>query len=71
LARTVGAGAEISVQATVGPLNNATNAQMKALAKLRAKAISRYLKTVVDVNHSYKVKIIDAGIKPTTRVTAN
>jgi hypothetical protein len=71
LAKTVGAGAEISVQAAVGPLNGATNAQMKALAKLRAKAISKYLKSIIDINHSYKVKIIDAGIKPTTRVTAN
>jgi outer membrane protein OmpA-like peptidoglycan-associated protein len=71
LATTVGSGAEITAIVSVGHLDGATSAQMKALAKLRAKAISRYLKTVVDVNHSYKVKIIDAGIKPTTRVTAN
>jgi hypothetical protein len=71
LATTVGSGAEITAIVSVGRLDGATSAQMKALAKLRAKAISRYLKTVIDVNHSYKVKIIDAGIKPSTRVTAN
>jgi outer membrane protein OmpA-like peptidoglycan-associated protein len=71
LAKTVGADAEIKVQAAVGPLNNASKAQMRALAKLRAKAIAKYLKSQISMNQTYKIKIIDEGIKPVTSVTAN
>jgi outer membrane protein OmpA-like peptidoglycan-associated protein len=71
LAKTVGADAEIKVQAAVGPLNNASKAQMRALAKLRAKAIAKYLKSQISMNQTYKIKIIDEGLKPVTSVTAN
>ena len=71
LAATVGNDAEIVVFASVGRLDGATNAQMKALAKARAKAISKYLKSQIKMSQTYKVKIIDSGIKPTTKVTAN
>jgi hypothetical protein len=71
LAKTVGADAEIKVQAAVGPLNNASKAQMRALSKLRAKAIAKYLKSQISMNQTYKIKIIDEGIKPVTSVTAN
>lgn len=71
LAKSVGADAEIKVQAAVGPLNNASKAQMRALAKLRAKAIAKYLKSQISMNQTYKIKIIDEGLKPVTSVTAN
>jgi outer membrane protein OmpA-like peptidoglycan-associated protein len=71
LAATVGSGAQITATVSVGRLDGATNAQMRALAKLRAKAIAKYLKSIIEINKTYKVKIIDAGIKPTTKVTAN
>jgi outer membrane protein OmpA-like peptidoglycan-associated protein len=71
LAKSVGADAEIKVQAAVGPLNNASKAQMRALAKLRAKAIAKYLKSQISMNQTYKIKIIDEGVKPVTSVTAN
>lgn len=71
LAKSVGADAQIKVQAVVGPLNNASKAQMRALAKLRAKAISKYLKSQISINQTYKIKIIDEGVKPVTSVTAN
>lgn len=71
LAKSVGTNAEIKVQAAVGPLNNASKAQMRSLAKLRAKAISKYLKSQISVNQTYKIKIIDEGVKPVTSVTAN
>jgi hypothetical protein len=44
---------------------------MRALAKLRAKAIAKYLKSQISMNQTYKIKIIDEGIKPVTSVTAN
>lgn len=71
LAKSVGGDAEIKVQAAVGPLNNASKAQMRALAKLRAKAIAKYLKSQISINQTYKIKIIDEGVKPVTSVTAN
>jgi S-methylmethionine-dependent homocysteine/selenocysteine methylase len=71
LAKTVGAGSEITVTASVGPLNGATKAQMTALAKLRADAITKYLKSIIEINHTFKVKIIDSGIKPVSTVKAN
>lgn len=71
LAKSVGGDAEIKVQAAVGPLNNASKAQMRALAKLRAKAIAKYLKSQISMNQTYKIKIIDEGVKPVTSVTAN
>lgn len=71
LAKSVGADAEIKVQAAVGPLNNASKAQMRALAKIRAKAIAKYLKSQISMNQTYKIKIIDEGLKPVTSVTAN
>ena len=71
LAKTVGTDAEIKIQAAVGPLNNASKSQMLALAKLRAKAIAKYLKSQISMNQTYKIKIIDEGIKPVTSVTAN
>jgi outer membrane protein OmpA-like peptidoglycan-associated protein len=71
LAKTVGAGSKITVTASVGPLNGATKAQMTALAKLRAEAISKYLKSIIGINHTFKVNIIDSGVKPVTTVKAN
>lgn len=71
LAKSVGADAEIKVQVAVGPLNNASRSQMRALAKLRAKAISKYLKSQIIMNQTYKIKIINKGAKPVTSVTAN
>lgn len=71
LAKSVGGNAEIKVQASVGPLNNASKAQMRALAKLRAKAIAKYLKSQISINQTYKIKIIEEGVKPVTSVTAN
>jgi hypothetical protein len=71
LAATVGNDAEIVVFASVGRLSGATKAQMRALAKLRAKAIAKYLKSQISMNQTYKIKIIDVGLKPVTSVTAN
>ena len=71
LAATVGSGAEITAMVSVGRLNGVTSSQMKALAKLRAKAISEYLKSIIDIDNTYKVKIIDSGIKPVTTIKAN
>lgn len=71
LAATVGSGAEITAMVSVGRLDGVTSSQMKALAKLRAKAISEYLKSIIDIDNTYKVKIIDSGIKPVTTIKAN
>ena len=71
LAASVGSDAEISAIVSVGRLDGSTKAQMRALAKLRAKAISKYLKSQISMNQTYKIKIIDEGVKPITSVTAN
>ena len=71
LAKSIGADANIKVLAAVGPLNNASQSQMRSLAKLRAKAIAKYLKSQKRINQTYKIKIIEEGVKPVTSVTAN
>jgi hypothetical protein len=71
LVKLVGSGAKITVVASVGPLNNATKAQRNALAKLRAEATFKYLKSISKVSHSFKIKLIESGAKPVTTVTAN
>lgn len=71
LAKSIGADANIKVLAAVGPLNNSSKSQMRALAKLRAKAIAKYLKSQKRINQTYKIKIIEEGVKPVTSVTAN
>jgi outer membrane protein OmpA-like peptidoglycan-associated protein len=71
LAATVGSDAEISAIVSVGRLDGSTKAQMRALAKLRAKSIAKYLKSQISMNQTYKIKIIDEGFKPVTSVTAN
>jgi outer membrane protein OmpA-like peptidoglycan-associated protein len=71
LAKTVGAGSKITVTASVGPLNGATKAQRNALAKLRAEAIFKYLKSISKISHSFKIKLIESGTKPVTIIKAN
>lgn len=71
LAKLVGSGAKITVVVSVGPLNGATKAQRNALAKLRAEAIFKYLKSISKISHSFKIKLIESGTKPVTTITAN
>ena len=71
LAKLVGPGAKITVVVSVGPLNGATKAQRNALAKLRAKAIFKYLKSISKISYSFKIKLIESGTKPVTTIKAN
>lgn len=71
LVESAGSGAKITVVASVGPLKGVTKTQMNALAKLRAAAIFKYLKSISKISHSYKIKLIESGAKPVTTVTAN
>lgn len=69
LAGAAGTSAEIFAVVSVGRIDGVSNSQLKKLAKLRVSAIKKYLNRISTFKKTFKIKIIESGIKPITKVT--